>query len=320
MIVIEEWCVRKGMSNEYDSIYKNFKSRKSNIDNLIKLGTTKLNDECEEEVRKFASGGDVRLTRVISGLEMLAANYKALYLAEVLRKGRWDQNGYAEVVDLFYTFQLLELFWNYYMDSRYRDNPKKVKTLSIMLLGEMLGHLSVAGWRDEFLSLTPAILNAFDVDHIGPIKERRAQLMMVRLAESYAQFNERDWESYAKDENLLNEIVAAWETEDDAYLTGLLIKLCNRHTHHARSDNAKQRFDFFATALRHFPIEVLMIQRLREWKGLDVPYFEHPLIAPPFDRLPENSPRTGNDVLEEVLSRVRSDYPFDEMMHRIRQR
>lgn len=51
-----------------------------------------------------------------------------------------------------------------------------------------------------------------------------------------------------------------------------------------------------------FPVELLAACRIRELRGLEVPYVEHPLFdGTPLGRLPERLPVPRDATLDEVL-------------------
>lgn len=60
----------------------------------------------------------------------------------------------------------------------------------------------------------------------------------------------------------------------------------------------------------------LILFRLREWEGLTNPTLDHPLMAAPFDKLPEVQPIPAMDALMQgVLKRAREDWPnYDEVL------
>jgi hypothetical protein len=105
-------------------------------------------------------------------------------------------------------------------------------------------------------------------------------------------------------------ILERWRDPDPDVLAPWLLAACDRHTHEAPYDTAKQAYDFGDCRLTRTPIEILMIFRLRELTGLANPTLQHPLMEAPFDVLPEPQPPCAlDDVMQGTLKRAGEDWP-----------
>ena len=86
---------------------------------------------------------------------------------------------------------------------------------------------------------------------------------------------------------IYNGILERWRDPNPQVLTPWLHAACDRHTQESRFDTEKSAYDFGDDRLTRTPIEILLLFRLRQLAGLANPVVDHPLMATPFDRLPE---------------------------------
>lgn len=108
-----------------------------------------------------------------------------------------------------------------------------------------------------------------------------------------------------------------WRTPVSRELVPALLAACDRHTQQSRSSD-KFGYDFDSNSMRHFPYEILMLFRLREYEGLENPILDHPLMEPPFDRCPDPVPAYTDELIERTYARLREDWPqFDEYIQSV---
>ncbi|WP_285411113.1 hypothetical protein [Variovorax sp. efr-133-TYG-130] len=98
-------------------------------------------------------------------------------------------------------------------------------------------------------------------------------------------------------------ILEMWDTQDLEMLGAWLVQLCNLHT---RLAVHRENMDF-ANSFSHFPIEVLMLFRLREQAGLANPTVDHPIMKFPWSCLWPIKPAEPDELLAGVYRRLEAD-------------
>jgi hypothetical protein len=213
----------------------------------------------------------------------------------------------------------MNFFWHY----RFRLFPNRVrdlKMLNIEYAAQMMGVMAVLGWRaaTEYQGyITHAALNrGYQLELQYYEEHRRAQAFMLRLFSDWVGDVEHAWPKYAYDESIYQNLLTDWRNPDPDALIPCLLAACDRHTYEAHRDSSKKFYDFHNLGLMRTPIEILFLFRLREWEGLENPTLDHPLMAAPFDQLPEPQPMPELDeLMQNVLKRAREDWSsFDEVV------
>jgi hypothetical protein len=98
-------------------------------------------------------------------------------------------------------------------------------------------------------------------------------------------------------------VLEMWDTQDTELLGAWLVQLCNLHTRlAAQRDNMD-----FANVFSHFPVEVLLLFRLREQAGLANPEVDHPIMKFPWSRLWPIAPAEPDELLAGVYQRLEMD-------------
>lgn len=121
------------------------------------------------------------------------------------------------------------------------------------------------------------------------------------------------WSSAATREPALTSLLEKWQTRDVSNLTPLVIAVCDFHTHRCKP-RTKDWNEFSSGVGSNFtrmPIEILMLYRLRERRGLANPDVDHPLMNSPLGKLCEPMSCKPDDLLLQVLDRA-SSQGFDE--------
>lgn len=98
-------------------------------------------------------------------------------------------------------------------------------------------------------------------------------------------------------------VLEMWDTPDTETLGQWLVQLCNLHTKLTGSAD----FMDFANQFSHYPVEVMMLFRLRERRGLSNPEVDHPLMKFPWSRLWPVRPAQPDDLLARVHRRLEQD-------------
>ncbi|WP_246791934.1 hypothetical protein [Burkholderia perseverans] len=106
-------------------------------------------------------------------------------------------------------------------------------------------------------------------------------------------------------EPVLDELLKHWCDRDLSPMRDYLIWLCDYYTHRTRrSDWHEFQDDLLLT---RFPALILAWQRLREIRGLENPFIDHPLMQPVYARLRPAMPFYTDPVLEATLARLRRE-------------
>lgn len=98
-------------------------------------------------------------------------------------------------------------------------------------------------------------------------------------------------------------VLAMWDTQDMEMLGTWLVQLCNLHTRLS----ASRQFMDFANVFSHFPVEVLLLFRLREQAGLANPEVDHSIMKFPWSRLWPIKPAEPDELLAGVYRRLETD-------------
>lgn len=98
-------------------------------------------------------------------------------------------------------------------------------------------------------------------------------------------------------------VLAKWDTPDTETLGQWLVQLCNLHTKLTGSAD----FMDFANQFSHYPVEVMMLFRLREQRGLNNPLVDHPLMKFSWSRVWPVRVAQPDDLLARVHRRLEQD-------------
>lgn len=98
-------------------------------------------------------------------------------------------------------------------------------------------------------------------------------------------------------------ILRIWDTPDTEQLAAWLVQLCNQHTQLSRP---KQFMDFVSN-FSHVPVEVFMLFRLREQRGLPNPEVDHPLMKFPWSALQPVQQAEPDELLSGIYRRLEQD-------------
>lgn len=108
------------------------------------------------------------------------------------------------------------------------------------------------------------------------------------------------------------DILKFWDTPDLLVLADMVKAAADRHTAQARSSSNNTTFDFDDLAYAIYPVEILALLRLRQWRGLSNPGIDHPLMDGLPGRLAPPRDIRADGLLEKVIAKADRIYPERE--------
>lgn len=105
------------------------------------------------------------------------------------------------------------------------------------------------------------------------------------------------------------DLLAFWDTRDSPTLVKVLAAAADRHTAQAKTSDDDTTFDFDDLAYAIYPVEILAVLRLRQWRGLPNPVMDHPLLDGLLGQLAPPREIRGDELLEKVIAKADRIYP-----------
>ena len=284
-------------------------------------------DVDRDDLHKYATREDIRLgLNTTNAPPTYEAERSGRYQSEIallhaLKQEPWLQK-LAELHVIYLIGRQFTFFWHHQYRIIWPNHPNGgLKSYSSQHASNMLAITAMLGWKEAFIHqgyMTIAALNrGYQLEIEYEDEHRRAQAFMLRLFCDWVGDVSHQWPSYAYDEPIYEALLAQWRTPNPEDLVPCLLAACDRHTWQTGRDGTGSNFtDFSTPAYMRVPIEILFLFRLREWQGLSNPTLDHPLMAAPFDKLPEAQPIPELDeLMQAVLKRAREDWPhYDEVL------
>ena len=254
--------------------------------------------------------------------ESIGQYQSQIVLLHALKQESWLQK-LAELHQI-YLLGIQATFFTHHNWWAKRTEPPRdggYRMYSVHHAANMLAITAILGWKEAVIHqgyMNIAALNrGYQLELQYEDEHRRAQAFMLRLVCDWVGDVSHQWPSYAYDEPIYEALLAHWRTPNPEDLVPCLLAACDRHTWQTGRDGTGSNFtDFSTPAYMRVPIEILFLFRLREWQGLSNPTLDHPLMAAPFDKLPEAQPIPELDeLMQAVLKRAREDWPhYDEVL------
>jgi hypothetical protein len=97
--------------------------------------------------------------------------------------------------------------------------------------------------------------------------------------------------------------------DNPANLQQALLSVANYHVENLRDKSNADIAEFTHPPVDIVPAELIAIQRVREKLGLETPAIDHPLMETPFANPPRNLPPEPDELLSQVLDKVRTIIP-----------
>lgn len=194
--------------------------------------------------------------------------------------GRFDLMKASQCFDIAYPAWLCELHYWYLNPVRFIEDGNDEHLLAWDRLPEVaLG--VVLGRRREAETLFRLLCKATRRQEASAWIKRPLSDFMMRLMADHLGLPEIETPGFDDDLPSLTRLRQHWHDPDPETIAPLCLAVCDVHTQ-VYGDHAVLSGGLV-------PYEILMLFRLREWAGLANPVLDHPLMAPPFDRLPATS-------------------------------
>lgn len=102
-------------------------------------------------------------------------------------------------------------------------------------------------------------------------------------------------------------ILMSWKSEGLVELETGLQDACDFHTFRSQTHTQKEFFEFCDPEYRIYPVEILMVSRLRQTLGLSLPQMNHPLMNSPLGRLYDVIDFPEDPLLERLITKFKKD-------------
>lgn len=178
------------------------------------------------------------------------------------------------------------------------------RNLRMYGLGSNVGYLALAaavGAMEVVERWTPLVMEAVRRGYVLDANYRGMLHFILRLwcAARGVVYPDGEYPRYEVAEGVLR----IWNTPDTELLGAWLVQLCNQHTRLS----ASRDFMDFANEFSHFPVEVLMLFRLREQIELPNPVVDHPIMKFSWSRLWPVQAALPDEMLAGVYRRLEHD-------------
>ena len=214
----------------------------------------------------------------------------------------------------------LSYFWHHNFRNLFPESVQPLRVISWEDISETMAFCFLLGWHNEAIYegnlAVSALKNGYHLELSYGKRHRQAQAFMIQLLASWQGRTKHNQPPILDDESIYRAILEHWRDRNAETLTKLLLEACDRHVRESHYDTDETFFDFCDDSVMRTPLEILMVFRLRERSGLDIPVLEHPLMERPFDGLVPPRPLLDDDpMMQAVLARLRSDWSdFDKVM------
>jgi len=241
--------------------------------------------------------------------------------------GSWStwyrSRGVLDVLDGGTHKHLCEAFWSDYlynliMRSSFREELKKAKIRS-----SFLGRFTASTQPRPRISLNDHGLLVAQAFALGLITqaEELGQSLVEGLRDGYfygfdtrlTPFVLEAYSRWQSDPSPSVEGLCALPAEYDELLRTLtftseefpraIFKACDFHLSRSKENTDDETFEFWEQGYAIYPVEILMVMRIRELLGLKNPVSDHPLLASPLGKLATES-YPMNSIQKDVFDKV----------------
>ncbi len=220
-------------------------------------------------------------------------------------KTNYVSDHFKKAVPYFYLSLICDLKSHFMFETKFPE--RKLRQLSPQDFSEAAFAFSLGiRWAGE--KIAEMYLVALRKDYCFNIDKYPIFHFILRL---YCDWQGKDYPLTSYPTNPIMEgLLVEWRTSDMARITGWLLAACDHHTHRARANNNRELFEF-NSGWDFYPIEILMVLRLRQYLGLPNPELDHPLMKFPWSVLEPEMPAQPDELLHAILMRAKEDEGFD---------
>ncbi|KEQ12223.1 hypothetical protein [Endozoicomonas numazuensis] len=184
---------------------------------------------------------------------------------------------------------------------------------------EALAMILSLGWVTPSLEFGKHIIKAIKSGYYtdsDPDFRNRANWFYIKLFADW-QGMETKFEPERYPAPLYDELLRQWREPNSNQLNDLLLAVCDQHTHECfeRSNSITKQKDFGHDSFFGWPVEVLMVFRLREDIGLENPELDHPLMQTGLAPYLVEVPVVTDELLDRVTEKACQEYP--ELQYKI---
>ena len=197
----------------------------------------------------------------------------------------------------------------------------RLHAMSLERTGRQLGHMGLEGLTTSALGMIigktePALLLArlqLEVFRRNWTYWERDQIpvhgFMLRLFAAYLGEPPPELTGLSAEHPVLRGLFDCWSAASPDELVPWIVAACDVHTHICSGKEIEETVPL--ARFTRIPIEILLLFKLRQQKGLANPQVDHPLMSAPLGVLPEEACPQADPLIAAVLARMVAD-GFDE--------
>lgn len=260
--------------------------------------------EPQKRLEDFCSGVSVPAGVVLTRLQFLAAWYSATTVAALVER----DSASHEQLRLAHGFGLCEarlargLF-------KADQRPKKTARLSRNTFALAVARAAALGLVEDCTALGRILVEEFETGLFHRDLSMVAPFVLSLFSLWQGLGPARSTSDIAEPEEY-RDILASWQTASTEKLGELLERACELHLARAHEDTDDDTFEFSDHVYALYPVEILMVLRLRNERGLPLPALEHPLLSMPMGRLVNLAATERDDpLLVRVSEKIKASYP-----------
>lgn len=180
----------------------------------------------------------------------------------------------------------------------------------------LLAHMITLGWKDEAI--------AYGTDTYSRVEKQTYYFISDKFDEPGSRAGKfifrlfADWQNITPnlpldlaDTEIYQNVLKVWRDIELDRLTPALLAALDEHVKQTRytSSDSVWPCEFDISVYFAYPVEILMVLRLRQYLELPLPVLDHPLMVPPLGVLPEPTEPYTDDLLKAFEAKLRKDYP-----------
>jgi len=112
----------------------------------------------------------------------------------------------------------------------------------------------------------------------GRIDDSRVWPFILRLYASWKGIAQPKSRVRPRSVPIYDRVLDYWDSADTSSLESALISACDLHVERSRASTDREDFEFSNPDYRLQPVEIMMVMRVRQCQGLEVPTVDHPIV------------------------------------------